>query len=349
MRIRFISPLLLFLFSLSALAGKVYLTTAVQLETRYDDNVLQLSEYHLREFGNNTNPDRYRIESSDDYISTARLELALKHYLLGGHTQRLNFRVEYDHYWRNSFMNCCSFGFSLTQYLNRQLSFQMGYSYDPDKYSDRFLSVLDTSGEYHDFTYDRNRYYAEIDWRPLPRIDLGYELDYSRLFFNEYFTEYDAALVTHNLRVKWDAMEYITVGMRYSYNTAAADAADAFPDPTAISLIKDATHQDDVYLFWWKCDLSPILKTELSLYNGFKYSEVYFQTENRDDTYHYSRRDCVKELHNYAELPLGNGITARVFLLSSWRSTSSVFPDVERDKEYNNLQTGIRFYYRFEN
>jgi hypothetical protein len=47
----------------------------VSLEGRYDDNILQLSDPDKEDLKDNTDPDRFRIETADDTIAVGRIDL----------------------------------------------------------------------------------------------------------------------------------------------------------------------------------------------------------------------------------------------------------------------------------
>jgi len=88
--------IILILLTTSLVAKNFTFNPGISVETTYNSNILSLSENDLKRFESGNEPDKFLLETSDDLITSAKVELNLKHKLLAGHTQINRFAVKYN-------------------------------------------------------------------------------------------------------------------------------------------------------------------------------------------------------------------------------------------------------------
>ena len=135
------------------------------LETKYNSNILNLSQNDLDRFDSGNEPNKFSLKTSDDLITSAKVGLSLKHRLFAGHTQINKIAVKYNKYLKNSFEDNYYLELSLKQFLSKKLNFGIYYYYYPEIYVNRYDSVLDSDNIFRDFTYNKNVYIGKINYK----------------------------------------------------------------------------------------------------------------------------------------------------------------------------------------
>ncbi len=79
--------ILIAVFALQSVAAGVTFLKKLELENYYDNNILRLSEADLELFEAGTAQEKFELESSDDVVTSAQLDLGIKHSFAMGHTQ----------------------------------------------------------------------------------------------------------------------------------------------------------------------------------------------------------------------------------------------------------------------
>jgi len=316
------------------------------LEADYNSNILSLSQNDLNRFESGNEPDKFLLETSDDLITSAKLELNLKHRLLAGHTQINRIAVKYNKFLNNDFEDNYFFEVSLKQFLSKKLNFGVYYYYYPEIYVNRYDSVLDAENIFRDFTYSKNSFIGKINYSLNPKFKFDYKFGFSQLFYNEYFTEYDANNFESGIGIKYVPKDWISINAGYAFKISKAKAGDAFSDHQPITIIKDGSYQADIF------DLSIDLPALFSLFSkpvnlgfGTKYEHVYFQAENGLDEYHYGREDNVFTFDSDMRYKIAKNFSLKCFYKYKFRNTRSPYINVEVDKKYNLYETGVTLVY----
>ncbi|MCK5050700.1 MAG: hypothetical protein KAS53_03090 [Candidatus Cloacimonetes bacterium] len=314
----------------------------ITLETKYSSNILNLSQSDLDRFESGNEPNKFSLETSDDLITSAKVELNLKHRLIAGHTQINRIAVKYNKFLKNDFEDNYYVEYALKQYLSKKLNFGMYYYYHPEIYVNRYDSVLDNENVFRDFTYSKNNYIGKVNYTLNPKYQFNYKFAFSQLFYNEYFTEYDAENIENGLGIRITPASWIRINTSYAYKYSNAKAEDAFINPQLVAIIKDASYQADIF------DLSLYFPAVISLYSkpvnfnlGAKYEHLYFQAENQLDEYHYGRDDKIVTFDTDAKYKINDNISLEYYYKYKFRNTGSPYTNVVTDKEYNLYETGI--------
>jgi len=341
--------ILTFIIIYSFLSAKTFdFYSYLEIDNYYQSNILKYSKQDISDFKDNTNIAKYRIDTLDDFVTSVKFDFRLKHRIFAGHTQINRFVYKFDKYNNNYIKDNDYICLGLTQYLSKKLDFSFNYYFYPEIYVRQYQSVLDEESIYRSFSYSKNVYNSFLNWKVLPLIDLDYKFEFSQLYYNEFFTEYDAKNIENRFGLGLNITKNLKMDARYSYKTSDADAEDAFNEPERIDVIKDASYQANIYfgriivtkflnLFKYKLDLSSSLKFE----------QRYFQSEYLDDSYHYGRDDEIIRINNDLKITFSKKFSAKVFYNFEKRNTDSIFDFVIEDKEYSFYEVGSSLRFRF--
>lgn len=330
---------MLAVFSLSAL--DMYVDT--DLEITYTNNVLKLSDHDLNRFESGEEIDKFELETTDDLIFSALIKVGFKNYLIGGHTQRNELYFKYNYHLENSFLDDGYLGYKFTQYLNRKINFELSYFYYPEIYVNRYTSELESNGVYRDFTYSKNVYNAEINWKTHSLMELTYRFAFSQLFYNKYFTEYDAVNFENRLTMEFFPKAKIRTKISYKYKISNADGKDAFADPDLVDVIKDASYEANTYSI--SCSvprLFSIGKRRFYFTTEISYEQRYFTNDDQEDEYHFARDDYTFTADASISINLINKLNLKLSGKFQQRNTDSPFSTVERDKNYDLYEVGLK-------
>ncbi len=340
----------LFLFMIiiaSSLAAKNFLFYAdISLKTSYNSNILSLSQNDLDRFVSGKELDKFSLKTSDDLITSAKVELNLKHRIMAGHTQINRIAIKYNKYLKNDFKDNYYLEFALKQFLSKKLNFGFYYYHYPEIYINKYDSVLDTETVFRDFTYSKNIYLGKVNYKLNSEFQFNYKLWFSQLFYNEYFTEYDAENIENGIEIKIIPASWIRIISGYTYKISNAKAGGAFSNPQQVTIIKDASYQADIF------DLSLDFPAVMSAFSnpvnfslGAKYEHYYFHAENELDEYHYGREDKILTFNSDAKCKITDVISLKYYYKYKVRKTGSPYTNVEVDKEYNLYETGMSLVY----
>ena len=342
--------ILLLLFSAGAsllFARGMEFFSNTELETTYTNNALKLSNYDLKRFEDG-NENKFKLETSDDLIISQRLEIGLKHHLFAGHTQIGRIVFKFNKHLQNGILDDGYLGISVRQYLSRRFNFQLSYFYYPEIYVNRYRSVLDNSNIYRDFTYSKNSYSFTMNWKAHELAELTYRSGFTQLFYNKYFTEYDAINFDNKITASLFPRNKIRTSLAYEYKISNADGADAFTDPTSVEVVKDASYQANRYSLGWVIPrLYKVGKNHLYLQTGMDYEERYFQNDDEVDQYHFRREDYVFSVDAALSCKVAKKIGLKISGKYEERNTRSPFASVKRDKSYDLLEAGLRIRFDF--
>ena len=341
---------LIILFSLLAISlaakGIEYFTTA-ELETTYINNVLKLSQHDLDRFDAG-NESKFKLETSDDLIFSQQLEFGLKHYLAAGHTQIDKIVFKFNKHLQNDFLDDGYLGINLKQFLSQKINFTISYYYYPEIYVNRYKSVLENNGDYRDFTYSKNDYNAGLNWKAHDLVDLTYRFSFSQLYYNKYFTEYDADNFDNKLTAEIFPKGKVHTILSYEYKISDAKGKDAFDDPASVDVIKDASYEANKYSIGYLVPkLFKLRENYIYLQTGIDYEERYFSNDNENDDYHYQREDFTFSVDSSISCKVSKKVGLKLSGKYEERNTKSPFSSVKRDKSYNLFEVGLRVSYQF--
>lgn len=304
----------------------------VTLDTYYNSNILQLSEENIDEFKYGEKPEKYHINSVDDIVTELRGEFGIKHTYFKGHTQIDRLFLKYTKFWNNEIKNYIYLGAELKQYFTKYLYISFKYFYYPEVYINHYQSVFDDS--YHEFSYEKDIYRFLIHWAFRDWLQVGYNLDYEKHFYNEYFPEYNATKYDHVISATLHSKANHKVRFRYTYTISSAEPP---------SRIRDASYESNVYYtsisFPFHLDCLP---RECAISYGMEFEERFFQSQESTsiDPFHAGRKDKIFTVDLHASYPLSETISLKALYEYKMRDTISPLGYVEAEKEYNLHKIG---------
>ncbi|MDO9576682.1 MAG: hypothetical protein Q7J16_02225 [Candidatus Cloacimonadales bacterium] len=319
-----------------------------ELETIYTNNVLQLSNHDLDRFETGNETNKFHLETSDDLIFSQKLEIGMKHYLFAGHTQIDKIMFKFNKHLQNDLLDDGYLGIDIKQFLSRKLNFQISYYYYPEIYVNRYKSVLENNGSYRDFTYSKNDYNASLNWKAHNLVELTYRFSFSQLYYNRYFTEYDAVNFDNKITAEISPQGNIRTILSYEYKLSNADGEEAFDDPASVSVVKDASYEANHYsLAFIVPKLYEVGKNYLYFQVGMDYEQRYFRNDAEVDEYHFDREDYTFSADSSVSCKVAKKVGLKLSGKYEERNTRSPFSDVKRDKSYDLIEAGLRVSYEF--
>ncbi|MBT3169677.1 MAG: hypothetical protein HN952_04835 [Candidatus Cloacimonetes bacterium] len=324
--------IILFLFIISFLFAADF-NGKFELETVYDDNILNLSKTDIGRFNSAEETDKFVQKTLDDLIFQPKIKLQIKAKNFG-HTNIQKFTVKYDKYLQNEFKDNFTFLFSTKQYLSRKINFTINYAYNPKLFVNRFDSVWDTADVYRDFTYSKNEISGKFQYRLSSMLRLNYQYEIAKTIHTAYFTEYDAIADGHSTNLEILSKKGNKIGLAYSYLNSQIDN-----EVEAESIVnrKNGSFKSNEYKIFAKIiEFSPLV-----FYYNFQFERKYFQTLNDFDTSHFGRIDDAYSLDISLKYPLFKNYELKTFYGYEKRQTTAFFESAVESKSYQKNEFAI--------
>ncbi len=257
-----------------------------RMELTYDDNIINYSDADLDLYGDDARPDKFAIESEDDWIMTSRFESQLKGRFISGRTAWLALKFTNYFYLRNEVRRYQKYGLSARQYFMRGGYAEVEYSFIPDYYyRNQFYE-----GSYIEASFSKHYLKAEVGLNLLPSLKGDISYRFQSKTFNEQIRERDLTINGVRLDGIWRASRKFKFWAYYSFERARARGADD-PDPD----IKDVSY-DAWGITLGSRHYSPYLRSlKPQLVLSFQYRKIRFQTTKYRDIYRFGRRDSNYE------------------------------------------------------
>lgn len=335
--------LLLILIFCSCLYSQPFLYfSKIEVENTYNSNVLKLSSNDIATFKDGENPEKFKIDTIDDFITSARCEFGVKHSFFTGHTQINKIVIKYNKFWSNEIKDDGYLSFGIKQFFSKKMNIALNYFYYPEIYVNQYKSVLDNESEYRDFTYSKNVYNTRIFWKVKPKIHLNYRFEFSQLYYNKYFTEYDANNIENIFGLNFNPADWVKLGIMYSYRISNTDAEEAFENPETIDVIKDASYESDIYY----CSVTfpeilILFSKTVNFSSNFRLENRFYQSREIGDDYHFGREDIKWYIKTNLSCDLLKKYSIKFFYKYEDRETKSPFEEVETEKSYNFYEYGL--------
>ena len=295
----------------------------ISLETRYDDNILQLSEEAQDRFREEPDPERFLIESIDDYVAIGKIDLRWRGKPIRKRETAVRAFLDAFRYVRNDIKDYEKFGISISQELTasrRHLaSLQIRYSRIPDFYKrhrvdedasfdagERVISSYDYEEDRYSVTYEQaivnRRLEARLDWKYFDR-------DY-----NESFNERDSTKDIWSLALIGRPFRDTPLEVGLAYGTGDLRARGDLPATPITD--DDVSYRLDTYLldveYRWKGRRGG--RVGVSAEREFRE----FTSDNAFDLGHFGRED---ERNNY-RVRLDQRLSRKLVLLAKYHRKS---------------------------
>ncbi len=323
----------------------------IEISSYYNSNILKLSEENIDEFKNNEKPDKYHIKSVDDIVTSFRCELALKHYIVAGHTQVDKIIFKYNKCWKNDLKDVKFVGAEVIQYFSKYFDISAKYFYFPYIYINHYYSLLDNEDMYRKFSYSKNVYRSGMNLKFVDLIHFGYQFEYSQNYYNKYFGEYDSDDFKHSFSVTFFPYENIRMKFRYSYKQSLAEAEKVFGDITGLYEIRDASYESNIYYGSITIPIRSFdFAKDLRLFTSLEFENRFFQSQfsQNVDPYHSGRKDKIFRFEGSLIYPFFYIFNLKGFYNYETRNVSApAGSDVEDEKEYSLKKVGCSLSVKF--
>ncbi len=309
----------------------------VRLELTYDDNIINYSDADLDLYSDDARPDKFLIESEDDWIITSRIESRFKGKFISGRTAWLDLNFNNYFYVKNEVRRYQKYGLSGRQYFMRGGYAEIEYSYIPDYYYRNLYN-----GSYIAASFSKQFLKAEVGLNLLPSLKGDISYRFQSKTFNEEVRERDLTVNGVRLDGIWTASKEFKFWVFYGLERAIARGADD-PDPD----IKDVSY-DSWELTLGSRHYSPYLrKLKPQLVLSFQYKEIKFQTNKYRDEYRFLRRDSNYEFRigTAWQLPFTVGLDIDYKLQA--KRTDLHYPSVKSLLEYDSNSISFELKRRF--
>ncbi|MEM6794831.1 MAG: hypothetical protein AAF725_12700 [Acidobacteriota bacterium] len=327
--------------------------TQARLATYYDSNILRYSDKFIQRFEDGRDPDRFRVESLDDTIQRADLDVSRSFAGVAGRLASVDASVSYRAYARNDIKDWASWSLGWRQELGRGRSVEATALGASDFYVRhiRDSDLVGRGGEdpFQAFEFRRSgaRLRYRHDWGASSR--LRYDLGWTRFRHSDAFREFDSD--NFSLGARLDQQRTSRLRLSYGLELTESDAR-GFDEPGETLLTSDDS--DPSYR---QLDLMVASRYVLG---GFGNQVLFFQAEAglRDYAtskpfnlapFHSGRQDDFLRLYGSWQIDLSARYRLTVFAQGR-RRTSSLPPDqldIGVEKDFEQVEGGVRLTARF--
>jgi len=161
---------------------------SLSFKTIYDDNILNYSDADLDQMDDSSaTPNKFGIESKDDYIFSPELEMIYKT-RLGGHSTHFGLKGTYYYYKENDIKRYYKIKLFIRRYINKNVFVQSSASYLPDYY---YRNSYSSTEGYQEARFDKITFDIKLSAKLLKKISGNLYYIYSRKDFIPLFDERD--------------------------------------------------------------------------------------------------------------------------------------------------------------
>ncbi|MDY6916006.1 MAG: hypothetical protein SVM86_06810, partial [Candidatus Cloacimonadota bacterium] len=167
-----------------------------------------------------------------------------------------------------------------------------------------------------------------------------YRVDYSQLYHNKYFTDYDAKELGNRMEVRYYLSQKVRIIFSYNY-TISEQIGD---NEDFIKKI-DASYESDTYYLSIRL---PLHYRDIYFYNNTEFENRYYSSKFVEDTFHIGRNDKFWTHEVNLTLDITKRIRGKFFYEIKRRFTDSYYEYVEDEKNYQTYKIGIGFSTNFK-
>ncbi|MEA2103664.1 MAG: hypothetical protein U9P79_03370 [Candidatus Cloacimonadota bacterium] len=308
--------------------------------TSYESNILHLSENDIDQFLADTYSaysGQYKLKSVDDLIYSFRVNLNYKNYLVGGHTQIDKITFGYDKYQKNGFNDFKFISLQIDQYLNKYFKCFAKYYYYPNIYINQYKSELESSDEYRELAYSKDKYVSggKLSIPNLFRFE--YSFEFAQSYHNQYFTYYNADIFNNSFSVEFFPLKNFKIKAKYSYKFSLTDIF-----VQAGQEVMDASYNSDIYFLSLNFPLNMLGLRTRFIYS-WEFEDKYYQSNLpiEIDEFHKNRNDQIIDHNIILKYSVFENITLRGLYEFKQRKTYSPKEIVKREKNYTAYSWGL--------
>ncbi|NOU46866.1 MAG: hypothetical protein HOO86_07380 [Bacteroidales bacterium] len=336
------------------------LAVEFNLSTTYDDNILKYSEKYLERFDRSEDQGRFHIATYDDVIFSPALKLSSTFRIFGKLRTKVNADFSQYLYLKNDVKNWNSMNVGIQQYVAKQASFKIFYSYIPDFYVRHFRDSdwVDVYGyipetfQPYSFAKENLGFWAENTFFSSSRVRLSF--NYAKYYHNEHFTEYDCNNLNYGINLYQTINKKLKIRLGYEFTASDAKGYDEASESKGNSDDSDASYDEDGYSVGCSWDLPFLRKLDPNFDAEIEYMKRYYTTKNflELDQEHAGRVDDNMRLGLSYTMKLKKSLKLSVFYNYMFRNSDTRAIEnkvyLSNEKDYRQAQIGLEIIYNFK-
>lgn len=261
---------------------------SAQLDCGYDSNIIQLSSEDRKDFDSSS--DRFKIESTGDFIIIPRIDLLMKKEFLSERLTELKFDYYYSVYSSNSIKNYSNIGFSVRQQILQDTTLSGGFYLIPSFYLRQLYNLEDE--QYKKASYRLNSFsigleQAFLDWLLTSLIYRWEARDYGGSFDER---DQTFNIIEFSLVMKKIESLQLIAGCDYIMAPARGDLSGT------TDVEADVSYDGLAFSFGAVYDLEDLLDKKMGLGFEGRFESRKFTTSNDKDDEHYDRKDGLNKI-----------------------------------------------------
>ena len=311
-----------------------------QLTTSYDDNILRYSERDIDRFVNNSEYNPSLMTTYDDWKNDFRLKFYFYGPRMFGNRLRLYYFGKFSSYFRNPFNNYNNHTFMAYQGIGERVEVHFLYFYMPEYYLREYRD-RDT-GEFHSAEFENHQARPGVSVKITDRLEATFQAEYEQLYYNGWFTEYDAESwfyegeVDLDLGRNWDIS--LGYGFKVSDNAGYHSSQLRFADPEVEvdSEFGDSSYEADIYQATVRYRFRKLWGENTDISLNYKLRRRYYTTDNslEIDPFHAGRMDNRHRIIFTVSRDITPDLLAEIEYTHEWRNTDSGVILVEDIKDF---------------
>ncbi|MFH1121519.1 MAG: hypothetical protein V1775_17000 [Bacteroidota bacterium] len=336
---------------------KINLKTDFSMNAFYDNNILKYSEKYISRFINNEDEGRFHIKTYDDVIMSPEIELIAGYQLFRKLNTTLTAGYKNTSYVVNNTKNRNYFYCGLRQNISKKASFKISYTYIPYFYirhfrDDDLVEVFGYTPEsFRPFSFSKDNFSAEFQNTFLKNTRIRLIIDYSKYYYNEYFTEYDSDDKSIEINLRQPLHKNLRFEAGYSYTASESKGFDEPGETRKNSEDSDGSYVEDGFLLrvMWTLPYLKNHKNALNVKGEFGRRCFTSEKSTTIDPLHAGRVDKNLLLNATYSFEISESFELTLFYNWFSRKASSVAEEnkqyISDEKDYNQSQVGLTLTY----
>jgi len=296
----------------------------------YDDNVFQYSPRDESVFTYHENPAEFPFRSLDDAVVEIAGRLTLRTSIIARHTTHFALGASLHQYISNPVKSYVTADVDVRQYFAKSLDAEFGYALYP-RYLIRFFLDPRQSTSYKPCAFTEHLVTAQVNWRPLRKLELKPFARYEVDRYQSPFEYYDTKAWREGCEFNFTPLRRLELKFAYEHK-AARTGRTVMPD------ISYDQHNAGVRV-------KPKFG-RVTLELGYDYAWRGYTATPAIDTTHAGRVDAIQSVVAGASVALTKTLAVTIDFRHDARTSSSPYrADIDDVKNYveNFAGIGIRF------
>ena len=336
-------------------------SVSADLGFTYDDNILKYSEKYLERFNNREDEGRFHIDTRDDLILNAGIDLDYSFYLFKKRRTVLNADFTGNKYLVNDIKTWGMMTLGVRQFTNYRMNFKLYYSYIPEFYVRHFrdhdwVEIYGYTPEtFQPFAFAKESYSVYVQKYFYKKTRVRLDFSYMKYYHNEHFTEYDCNNILLGGKIYQTITKKLRIDLGYAYVTSDAKGTPGIDEDPTITKATDASYVEDKYELQLNYRLPDLMKKRQSVTAKGTLAMRYYQSLHplELDREHAGREDLNIRLYFTYKININKKAGLSLFYNWYMRDTKTTALEnteyLSNEKDYKQNLMGVNFSYVFKN